>query len=219
MTRRKPRGRGRPTLCTPETTQKILTAIETGVPITAAAQAAGIHYATLANWQNRGQNAADIAHNGGTIPQEEACYLDFFERVARARARGLEARLSRVVSIAEGGFVTKRTERTFQSKSGPVVEVEEAFSPPDWRALAWVLERSHREFFGKSERVELSGVDGGPVEVSHVEVDALAARIRAHVERAAGGRELEGGTIEGETVERQEISRSADTGRGSRGVA
>lgn len=35
----------------------------------------------------------------------------------------------------------------------------------DWRAAAWYLERSRRENWGKTVRNEITGPDGGPVEI------------------------------------------------------
>jgi len=216
MPRRKPRI-GRPTVLTPDTEKRILTALKTGAPLTAACAAAGITYATLNLWQHRAANAQDLKDNGQPIPERELPFLVFIEKANRARAEGLERRLRKVEEIAEGGFVTKRTERTYQSKSGPVTEVEESYAAPDWKALAWVLERSHREFFGREQRVELTGANGGPVEVSHSEVDALAARIRAHVAgrldaaAAGGGAAAAIGSGEPRTVEERSVRREVDS--------
>lgn len=35
----------------------------------------------------------------------------------------------------------------------------------DWRAAGWYLERTQREEFGKVTRQEVSGPDGGPIEI------------------------------------------------------
>ena len=47
--------------------------------------------------------------------------------------------------------------------------------PGDWRASAWLLERRHPEDYGK-QRMEISGPDGGPVQVQ-----SLAAEIAAQL--------------------------------------
>lgn len=57
-----------------------------------------------------------------------------------------------------------------------------AQDPKHWTASAWMLERRHPDRWGRRERVEHTGKDGGPVEISapaHVvetKLDELAER-------------------------------------------
>lgn len=57
MASRKSKGRGRPTKLTPAVQRRILKAIEAGCTIEHAAQAAGIHKATLHRWRQQGAEA------------------------------------------------------------------------------------------------------------------------------------------------------------------
>jgi transposase len=41
----------------------------------------------------------------------------------------------------------------------------------DWRAMAWKLERRHPERWGRQTRHEVTGPDGGPVEVEGAGID------------------------------------------------
>jgi hypothetical protein len=78
------------------------------------------------------------------------------------------------------------------------------------RAVTWYLERRHRESFGKAVELEVSGLDGGPVEMVGGPVgglEALAERVAANLaafraeeaERAAieaGGHVVDGDVVE-----------------------
>lgn len=52
-----------------------------------------------------------------------------------------------------------------------------------WQAAAWRLERKSPDRFGRRQRVEMTGADGGPLEVENVAgaADRLRARLGANV--------------------------------------
>ena len=54
-----------------------------------------------------------------------------------------------------------------------------AGDPKGHKGLMWMLERRFPQYFSARVKNEVSGPDGGPVSVAHVDPDALAARIRA----------------------------------------
>ena len=71
-------------------------------------------------------------------------YLDFLDSSTRAGAiRTLES-LARIEAGAEGGALVERTTTTRTAKNGTTTTtVRERFTPPDWRADGWFLERRH----------------------------------------------------------------------------
>ena len=88
-----------------------------------------------------------------TTPSEEP-YREFREAVKRAGAiRTLES-LTRIEAGAQGGALVERVTTTRTSKSGVVTTtVRERWTPPDWHADGWFLERRHPA--GWSRRTEL----------------------------------------------------------------
>ena len=71
-------------------------------------------------------------------------YLEFMEAVKRAGAvRTLES-LARIEAGAQGGALVECVTTTRTAKTGVVTTtVRERFTPPDWRADGWFLERRH----------------------------------------------------------------------------
>ena len=67
-------------------------------------------------------------------------YSEFVEQLEKARGEAVEARIKRINEAAKSG---------------------------SWQADAWWLERQIPSEFGKREAVELTGKDGGAVEVEH----------------------------------------------------
>lgn len=74
--------------------------------------------------------------------------IEFFEAVTRARA---EAEIRNVSLIQKA-----------------------ASDPKLWNAAAWWLERSHPTRWGRQQRVELTGSNGGPVQVEDPRAIVLA---------------------------------------------
>ena len=79
-----------------------------------------------------------ISVNGPIDPAE------FLEATTRAGAiRTLES-LARIEAGAEGGALVERTTTTRTAKNGATTTtVRERWTPPDWRADGWFLERRH----------------------------------------------------------------------------
>ena len=70
----------------------------------------------------------------------EPKYVDFLEHLKRAKGEAVEARIKRIEAAGKQG---------------------------SWQADAWWLERQIPSEFGKREAVELTGKDGGALEVEH----------------------------------------------------
>lgn len=53
-----------------------------------------------------------------------------------------------------------------------VSKIQKAADKGSWQAAAWWLERSHSKKWGRQQKVELSGLDGAPIDV---QIDAKTA--------------------------------------------
>lgn len=149
----------RPTLLTPERTQKIAELIVAGNDAETAVVASGISTTTYYNWMARGR--AEIARmvdtNRSKPKAAEAIFVEFVETIEKARAEA-EARLVILVSKA-------------------------AADPKTWQAATWLLERREPKRWGRINRTEITGADGGAIQsetvvkVSDAELVALADQI------------------------------------------
>jgi len=91
-------------------------------------------------------------------PRAKKIYLDFLDTVERAKAVA-EIRNVQIVQAAAQGDAANEQD-------------------PDWRAATWFLERAYPRKWGRHERVELSGAEGGPINVSIDTKQALLDIIR-----------------------------------------
>lgn len=180
MTRRTPRQRtrGRPTKLTAEVRDKIIAAVRAGNYFATAADIAGIDRATLYRWQQAGSDA-----------DADTELRDFCNALTRARAEAEARMVGCVLKDAMGGQVIKRTTRRYRNG---VTEVEETLTPPNGRVALDYLARSFRDTWSPkaAASLELTGADGGPVQVEQrsVIIGALADRLHTvlagHVEPA-----------------------------------
>jgi hypothetical protein len=186
MTHRKPRRRPayRPRLLTPEVESRLLDATRLGSPVIVAAGIAGIGRTTFLAWLARGRDEMECRDDGQEPDEGEQPYVDLLLGVQHARDMAQLRALGNIQKVAAGGFVTETTTRSYRdAATGRVVEeVTEKRAVPDWRASAWYLERQHRDQWGKeAQQVDLtiSGPGGAPLQVEHVDAEALADRLAA----------------------------------------
>jgi transposase len=134
---------------TPERQSRIVEALTQGNYMETSARYAGITPQGMYKWLNRG-NAERSRINDGDEPQpKENVYVDFVEAVEKARA---------------------------QSEMRNVGLIQKAAVDGTWQASAWWLERSFPKRWGRSDRVEHTGADGGPLEVQ-VTMDELEEKV------------------------------------------
>jgi hypothetical protein len=144
------RGRGRPTLLNDERTDHICQALENGVAIGHAVRASGIDPQTYYNWLERGTAERERLAAGLDPDPKEQKYVEFFERVKKAEAVGATKHMENISRTALDGT---------------------------WQASAWILERRFPRDYGRFDRAEMSGPDGGPVPIQ-VSTEDLERKVR-----------------------------------------
>ena len=70
-------------------------------------------------------------------------YLQFLHASTRAGAVRTMESLARIEAGAQGGALIERTTTTRTAKGVATTTVRERWTPPDWRADGWFLERRH----------------------------------------------------------------------------
>lgn len=148
---------GRPTLLNEATAEMITNAIRLGMYLDDAAAVAGIHRNTLGNWLTWGREAEAKLENGDELTDRDRLYWDFLGAVEKARADAVLRNLNVIQRAAQDG---------------------------SWQASAWFLERTNPRKWGRTETVEITGAEGGPIEIAHSVKESLAEKFAA-AERAA----------------------------------
>lgn len=145
-------GRGRPTLLDDDCLQKITNALRDGGYIQDATTAAGIAQSTYHNWMERGRKERDRRLAELTPDKNEQIYVDFLEAVEKAQAEASVELLGEIANHARNGT---------------------------WQAAAWILERKFPRQWGRFDRTEHTGSEGGPLrlDVSTEDLERKVQRI------------------------------------------
>ncbi len=159
---------GRPTKLTPEAHQTIVEAIQAGNYIETASAMAGIEKPTLYDWLKRGADERARVNKSARlrILKDERIYVEFSYAVAAAMGQSEARSLARIAFAGQNHRVVKH--RQAVTKDGDVVDLTDTWTEFDWRAEAWRMERRFPERWGRKEKHEISGPDGGPVEIKTI---------------------------------------------------
>jgi hypothetical protein len=134
-------GRGASEKIDRKTIDEIVLMVKMGNYLETAAAYAGIHKATLHRWLKRGREEIERINNSSNkaskIRKSEELYVDLCDSVEKSLA---EAEIRDVQIIYNA-------------------------CKADWKASAWRLERKYPERWGHKEQHEITGKDGGAVEV------------------------------------------------------
>lgn len=174
------RGRGQPHVITDALIGELCSLIELGTPIGIAAEAAGISYRTYRRHIVAAEELlADreaLEAEGRPLPalsDLESARLALLSATQKARAKMVPNYLAQIAKAAAGGAVEIEVVNEYEQVTKPDGSVEvklvgtrrkERTLRGNWQAAAWCLERLLPEYFARTERHEVTGRDGGPVE-------------------------------------------------------
>ena len=115
---------------------RVVEALRAGNYMETAAAYAGISKSILYKWLADGREVRQKVAKGGIASDLESKQLELLDSVEKARAEAEVRNVHLIQQAAQGGT---------------------------WQAAAWFLERSHPGKWGRREKVEMSGPDGGPI--------------------------------------------------------
>jgi hypothetical protein len=143
---------GRPTLLDDDRLEAITNALRNGAYIDHAAQAAGISTRTYHGWMERGRTERDRINAGLAPDPDEAPFVQLLHSVERAQSEAAVDLLGEIANHARNGT---------------------------WQAAAWILERKFPRQWGRFDRSEVTGAEGGPVrlDVSTEDLERKVQRI------------------------------------------
>lgn len=157
----------------------ILAAMEDGNYFKYAALAGGVTEVTARSWRQRGENLlATLRVGNDEVDDEIADWLMVFPNDYTPDNAMWDAPPPSGIPASEWVFIlfyvlAARAEATAVNNSIMVIR---SAGNRNWQAHAWWLERAHPAEYGRQQRIEHSGPDGGPIDL--VTPDALIAHIR-----------------------------------------
>lgn len=179
---------GRPSKLTPDVADRIIKAVRLGNYLETAAQAAGVHPATVYRWlQEADKKGAPAAKR------------EFRDALSRARAEAETRMVGSVIKAAAGGHVTKRITRVLRNGD---TETEETIAGPDGRVALEFLSRAFPDRWAKRQALEVTGAGGGPIQVSAERINGLADRVAAAIGTATAA----GDVVDAELVDDDEAA-------------
>lgn len=138
--------------------QRLLNVLRLGSFVEEACTYAHITETTYYRWKREGEAVQQKQYLGETLDDTEQQILEMYEAIAEAEVSGQYAALETIRTAAKDGT---------------------------WQAAAWFLERRNKKW---SNRTEVTGADGGPIETVTVEdVDQKIRDLITAVEDDRGG--------------------------------
>ena len=143
-----------PSKLTPERQDRIVSAVKAGNYLETAARFAGIDPSTLHGWMAKGRTEVASRDNGHDPDPMQDVYVNLLEAVEGAKA---------------------------EAEVRAVAMIQRAAADGTWSAAAWYLERSAPYRWGRFQRAEVSGPEGGPINVSGSGEEALLAALERFI--------------------------------------
>jgi hypothetical protein len=155
----------RPDNLTPEIAKRFVDAMRVGAPIELAAAAAGISMRTYYRWKERGET------------NTSGKYWQWWQDVKKAAADEELSGLAEIYQASKRQVIGRETKTVTNPDGKTVTTVTETFTPGEWQARSWLMERRHPGRWGRQARIDFDSETSGSAAV-----DAREER-RAGIER------------------------------------
>lgn len=172
----------------------IVAAVNTGMAVERAAAIVQVSRRTIYDWLARGRNADHQARLADHVPDDnpddppgvddsDRAYWRLWHDVEVARAQAVQDALLTIRQASRGWETVETTETVKRVPLGGGQFTEERTivtrtgTTRHWQAAAWWLERVLPNEFGRRTRHEVTGAEGGPVEVAAFDARQEAERI------------------------------------------
>ena len=163
--------RGPKSKLTPTTRSSLVESIRVGLTKALASSRAGISQATLCNWLAAGRDHRDKGRKplpfdpktNNWEPRKkvnQSIELELLEAIERAESDRIAENFLVIRGAAKGGAVVKRVTKTIVVNGQQQTIVTEEVAQPDWKASAWIIERTRQSEYG-SRLVDDQGLTGG----------------------------------------------------------
>jgi len=147
--------RGRKTLLNNDRLEAITTMLRAGAYIDDSCKSVGISTTSFFNWIARGKVQRERQAAGLQVDPDEVPFLEFLEAIEIADAEGIIGHVMNIDTAAKNGA---------------------------WQASAWILERKQPKKWGRSDRTEISGPDGGAIQIN-VSTEELERKVNRILEQ------------------------------------
>ena len=141
-------GRQAPTV-NDERVKVLINSLKNGAYVETACAYSGIGTSSVYRWIERGKAEDERLQQGESPNPEETPYWEIWDTIEKARSEAMLRNITLIQTAAQSG---------------------------SWQAAAWFLERTNPKLYGRRNYNELTGADGGALEVA-LSVDDLNAKI------------------------------------------
>lgn len=175
-----------------ESISAVAEAYRIGTPPAEAAAMIGVTDRALRRWIKSGRDELERLEEDETgEPTSEAYTVNavrLYQAIKAAQARFTQENLLLVRRAATEAKTRKTVTR--QHKNGTTeVEVTETVGGM-WQAAAWLLERRNTPEFGRQTKVEVSGPEGGPIEIDASTEERISEKLAAYYQGVEDARSL-----------------------------
>lgn len=143
-----------------------------------AAAAVGVNRTNLHRILQRGAKALRAnATTGRAVPKAEKVYAEFAERVQESTSRAEARAVATIARLAEGGIVVTEISIDYVIVDGERSEVKRTETTralaPNFRAIAWRLERRNPKHWGRYGSLETMDPDGAPIPTREEKIEGI----------------------------------------------